>query len=78
MTCLINNLIDNSKSTYSSMKPRSLIMPLFLMILGAVFTVTGYTVGETLRFTFYIGVLFVAADGILLFANLTYLRKLKA
>ncbi len=60
------------------MKPRSFIMPLFLLISGAVFALTGYTMGETLRFTFYIGVLFVAAGGILLFANLTYLRKIKA
>jgi hypothetical protein len=72
----INALIQNNRKTYSSMKPRSFIFPIFFMIIGLIFMIQGFNSGK-IDFAFYMGICFIAFSIISLIANAKYLNKLK-
>jgi hypothetical protein len=65
-------LIENNKKTYATMKPRSHIYPLFLILIGLLFAITGHS-----PFIIYAGIAFVGFGILLYVSNAKYLRKLK-
>ena len=73
----IINSLDNNSAGYETMKPRLLLRPALLGLLGAVFAFYGYTMYGVSNLLFILGSVIILIEGIELVSNFIYIKRIK-